>query len=747
MPLQVLLSATLTTLNAQTAIKKIKTMQNSFSKRFFSGFGKKNTLFAALLIALGLILPLHLSLAFNPVKDTLDIVGGIIVDALVLSFALLPCILLFIIFFATSLLPAITGGLLQWIINLEVPLTRCPTTDPTCVINAGWMFTRDLANVAFILILIIIAFATILKIESYGMRKLLPTLIIIALLVNFSQLFVGIIVDIAQVFLNFFTAHLGGIDLLWNEVVQKGKMITDYFISGAVITFTGNLAFFAKMMIMIYFDLVLGFILGLYVLIFLLRIPMMWMLTILAPIYLAAAILPFTKSKFTWWLNQVLQWAFIGVWALFFLYLSVVLLQSLSPGAPFMGGIVGWGNLGSYIIGQDVTVVSFIQDLMPFVMVIAFLTLGIVTAFQTNALFANVIMKWGKGIYDKFLTPTAFTKKALGPVGKQIWDPLKGKLRGAGGKVGRTMRHIPIIGKTGTAAMLEEWGEHSDAMLKFERDISSLSSRTIMGNVMAGAYTGEQKVGAMKTIFERGDAGSDWMDSYGKKLYGKNQWNKMKQGNEEQAFEDLKNNKDYAEEMGELLNIAERGGGVIRNPILRGEPGHAVYSRYRQSQVSGEEAAQYASSHNLNAEEAKKQLIVDKFIKEKVRTSDFGHMAAESYFDKATVEGAAKHFGRGSVMAMVHNLPNAIEPFKQTFYKIWKDFEKTGVKAGKNAREEFQKMYSGYFEALKSRDVKAEGFTEPWNYKSLRETKGKQTTLMDTFEKKKGRKKFGRRIK
>src|SRR3989338_3172055 len=55
-------------------------------------------------------------------------------------------------------------------------------------IDDGWTFSRDVVNIFFIFILLFIAIATILGIESYGAKSLLARLIIIALLVNFSLL-------------------------------------------------------------------------------------------------------------------------------------------------------------------------------------------------------------------------------------------------------------------------------------------------------------------------------------------------------------------------------------------------------------------------------------------------------------------------------------------------------------------------------------------------------------------------------
>ena len=67
---------------------------------------------------------------------------------------------------------------------------------------SGWTFTLGLANTFFILIAIIIALSYILKIETIAQKKILVNLILIALLVNFSLLFVKAMADIGNILSN-----------------------------------------------------------------------------------------------------------------------------------------------------------------------------------------------------------------------------------------------------------------------------------------------------------------------------------------------------------------------------------------------------------------------------------------------------------------------------------------------------------------------------------------------------------------
>lgn len=67
------------------------------------------------------------------------------------------------------------------------------------IIEFGWEMTRNFSNMLFILFMIVIAFATILRIEQYGVKQLLPKVIMIALLINFSLVISYTIIDFSNI--------------------------------------------------------------------------------------------------------------------------------------------------------------------------------------------------------------------------------------------------------------------------------------------------------------------------------------------------------------------------------------------------------------------------------------------------------------------------------------------------------------------------------------------------------------------
>ncbi len=63
------------------------------------------------------------------------------------------------------------------------------------IINNGWTFFRDIANIIMIGMFVFIAMSLILGLREYGQKKLIARVLIIAVLMNFSLLFTKIIID------------------------------------------------------------------------------------------------------------------------------------------------------------------------------------------------------------------------------------------------------------------------------------------------------------------------------------------------------------------------------------------------------------------------------------------------------------------------------------------------------------------------------------------------------------------------
>jgi hypothetical protein len=223
-------------------------------------------------------------------------------------------------------------------------------------IDAGLKVTMPLANMAFVLIFVGIAIATILGIENYAIKKMLPLLIIMVLLVNFAPVLVGLLVDAGNVITFYFVK---GIDFTpFAEEINFDKI--KEFVEGTSKGFKGAIkkADFSPYLtwaltgecedcealgnietpgVMVPTLYIVGASLSMVILsvaiimaiaMFIVRNLAIWLLVILSPLAFAAYILPSTKKAFSAWWHQVLQWSFIGVSMSFFMYLSTVMMYT-----------------------------------------------------------------------------------------------------------------------------------------------------------------------------------------------------------------------------------------------------------------------------------------------------------------------------------------------------------------------------------------------------------------------------------
>jgi hypothetical protein len=427
-------------------------------------------------------------------------IGEAIVNALLgmlnsIFFAILSLIL-YMLISLTNIGVVISAGLFNWIINADIPLTRCAVAHSgACVIDIGWDFTRDLANMFFILAMVVIAFATILGQETYGMRRTLPLLIIIALLVNFSQLIVGAIVDVSQVLINFFTSEVGGfVKTLKTSFTWFTNWALGIFKPGITINFMAQIGSLAQGLAILVFNIIATIVFSLLFAIFFLRIPMLWLLTILAPIAFVTYIFPFTKNLplpgFNKWLDQVLKWAFIGFFALFFVYLAHLLLGSLvgeTLRLPTVSAAEDFWN-------EDFGLSSLLNELFPYAVVILFLIMGLLASFQINAMFAGGTIKGIRGAEKWARTKTWGVAK--GYAKPRVEEAAR--VPEAAGTVGRGLARIPIVGGVLSKPFLERAKAPQEAVEKGKTEIGKYEN---MPDLQVAKWRGETHGAARVGMF------------------------------------------------------------------------------------------------------------------------------------------------------------------------------------------------------------------------------------------------------
>ncbi|HNU96367.1 MAG TPA: hypothetical protein PKH95_03080, partial [Candidatus Magasanikbacteria bacterium] len=185
-------------------------------------------------------------------------------------------------------------------------------------------------NMFFVVILLVIAFGTVLGLEQYEWKKLMIKLLFAAVLVNFSRLICGVIIDVAQVFMmtfvNGFAATAGGnvinglnLDKLYNYKAgitgeEIGKAVgsnIDKLITGIGAVFFSSISFFV---ILAYLFVVLA------------RVVALWTLIILSPIAFISSVLPATQKYASEWWKEFNNYVLAGPIIAFFFWLAFAIV-------------------------------------------------------------------------------------------------------------------------------------------------------------------------------------------------------------------------------------------------------------------------------------------------------------------------------------------------------------------------------------------------------------------------------------
>jgi hypothetical protein len=284
--------------------------------------------------------------------------------------------------------------LLQWILGEGIVPWSYTNPNDNPVIALGWTFARDLVNALFVLLFALMGLFTALGIKEYDVRKMFLPALITIVLINFTPVICGLIVDACNILINFFLVGIGGFEemearcaLRYDELVNKmggGKTTAENIIATIVYTIVSAvLNFFAAFIILVFFA------------IFMVRYAAIWLLVILSPLAFFSRILPpiqgfpLDKSFYNRWWGWFLQWCFIGIPAMFFLYLANHFLL-LAPEA------IG-KTISSSVASEEYNFLSYLLAFFfPYFFPFSFLYMGAMLSVQSGAIGAKAVIEGGQ---------------------------------------------------------------------------------------------------------------------------------------------------------------------------------------------------------------------------------------------------------------------------------------------------------------------------------------------------------------
>lgn len=354
----------------------------------------------------------------------------------------------------------------------------------------GWTVFVNVADLALVVALIIIAFATMLNYESYGMKKTLPKLIIVALLVNFSLVIPGVLVDLSGMVTSFFVEQAG-----LNGSSMSSSLASAFNISSFMSTanmnataganqvglISGKLGFgimniLMNMVFIVVFTAVATVIMLTLAIMLFLRYFMLSFLLLMSPVIFVAWIFPGTKSHWDKWWNDFIRWTMFPPVMVFFMWLSLTALNATSATQGTTTGSAG--DLAQKMMNFN------LSALINMAMAVMLMILSLVAA-------NGISIKGAKG-----------GKDMIGTMTKWGQDRITGMQKTGRREAERLGRRGAAAGIAGVGAVGARAGITAAGMRKYEAEKGGLRGMAAGALGRAGGRISKSQQDALKKAYE-----------------------------------------------------------------------------------------------------------------------------------------------------------------------------------------------------------------------------------------------------
>lgn len=195
------------------------------------------------------------------------------------------------------------------------------------IFTSAWRSVRDMANMLIVLGFVAVGIATTLRIAEYSAKKILPYLILVALLINFSGVFCGVIIKTADVATNALLSAGGAAGNITSltDVLQNSLQwnLNNVGVGGAGASWQSTLTTSIGLGVIALYAAWVFFI---FAVLLASRYVFLAVLYILSPLAFFAFVFPITKQYWSKWWNNFIMWSFLGVVTAFFIYLAMSVL-------------------------------------------------------------------------------------------------------------------------------------------------------------------------------------------------------------------------------------------------------------------------------------------------------------------------------------------------------------------------------------------------------------------------------------
>lgn len=394
--------------------------------------------------------------------------------------------ILYLIGYVAAIVFKFGGYLIDAILYLNTQIIN------SSIVTTGWAITRDFANLGFVLAIIYVAFATMLRVSSFGLKQFLVRLVAMALLINFSLAIAGVFINASDKVSAFFIGKIrgeGGISQfaqvlrgptpvieapsdeeesglvstikffgrtglavstfglseVFSAALDTYKIVSGKNADGKLDLAESALIMVGKVFFLTAFTVMSGIVFFAIGLMMLVRWAWLIMLLILAPFAWLSYAVPRLDRYFEMWWEKFWKWTLYLPIVLFFLYLAMTsVISPTIPNAP-TAPLFSTAQLPGYKdtpSGNDFG--SYGQIVVAIALMVAGLIVGEKMGFagaKTGLAAANSVQSWAVGKVKAF--PAAAGGAS---VGRLLRSETKEKGVTQGQRIARGLAAIPLIG-------------------------------------------------------------------------------------------------------------------------------------------------------------------------------------------------------------------------------------------------------------------------------------------------------------
>lgn len=332
------------------------------------------------------------------------------------SMSLLLNYLLMFLSFLLEKIMQFFGYLIVMLIDMVISIAQYNTFTAAAPVQIGWPLIRDIVNMFFIVILLVVAFSTIVRWKKFYYKDILPKLLIMAVLVNFSMTFVGIMIDFSQVlmltFVNGFKAAAAGNFVTAFKLDKVMKINSPDTLSAD--SSTTKDSYLTSIVVAQFFGV---FILGItatlmviMVVYLIVRIVGLWIALILSPAaFFLTAVPPAIKGKVAGMSDEF--WDKLGALLsggpviAFFLWLTLATVQNV--GSFQAANYAGKAEMDQ-IHQHFITAMGTVDDFATYLVAVIMLFMGVSTAISVSGGIHSSLKKPMEKIRDVGMGTTKF---------------------------------------------------------------------------------------------------------------------------------------------------------------------------------------------------------------------------------------------------------------------------------------------------------------------------------------------------